>query len=146
MDATVRDRIKQVLQSPKVRVKFSDEDLREGHAYLHGGPMCEDIWLYLGYWMGAELDYPQIGIMLETPSNAERRADVIRAMREIVADHPDWDGWGFDDPEEAPGIDRLCSLEEFLSKENHVEAIREYFLDCLDELEGLVKTYSILLG
>ena len=145
MDATVRDRIKQVLQSPKVRVKFSDEDLREGYAYLHGGPMCEDIWLYLGYWMGAELDYPLIGMLLEISPTSKRRADIIKTMREI-ADRSDWEGDSLNDPTEWFGALRQQSLEEFLSEENHVEAIRAYFLQCLNELQKLVAAYPILLG
>ena len=115
--------------------------------YYLGSRLSANLELCLGYWMGENIadGYPPVGVVLMTSPRAPRRTDVIGAMREI-AHRPDWGAWDLDNPTATPGIQRLRSLAELLSQENHVEAIRDYFFECLDELEDMVKTYPILLG
>ena len=145
LDETVQDRIKLISPPPHPAVSISWYHLRHWHNYTLRSKMCGDMRLCLGYWMRAELDYPLIGMQLQVYPKSKRRADIIRAMREIDT-RPDWEGNSLNDPKAWCSVFRQHSLEGFLSEENHVEAIRNYFLESLDELENLVAAYPILLG
>ena len=52
----------------------------------------------------------------------------------------------YSDPAAWSSVFRERSLEQSLSEEDHVEAIRDYFLESLAELEKLLKAHPILLG
>jgi hypothetical protein len=54
----------------------------------------------------------------------------------------EWEGENLNDPTECCGALRLRSLGDFLSADNYVEVIRNYFLQSLDELENLIEEFS----
>ncbi|GAB4370032.1 MAG: hypothetical protein Kow00121_10410 [Elainellaceae cyanobacterium] len=102
-------------------------------------------WCGLGFMLKTSslTDYPTIRLMLEVAPNSNRRVEIIEAMKDICKQY-DWQGYGLNDTKAWSSIFREESLQNFLSKEDHVAAIQQFFLQALDELEKIKKEYSHL--
>lgn len=102
-------------------------------------------WCGLGFMLKTSslTDYPTVRLMLEVIPNSNRRAEIIEAMKDICKQY-NWQGYGLNDTKAWSNIFREESLQHFLSKEDHVAAIQQFFLQTLDELEKIKKEYSNL--
>ena len=147
MEATLMGRVqaklKEVLKikSPKIGIK----QLKERGWYNISGH-ANGQW---GYGLGYDLnvanvtDYPRVRLLLSVSPNAKHRTVILNAMQEISQKH----GWlqqNFDDPDEWARIIRQKSLRDFLSKEDHVWEIEEYFIQLLEEVAVIRDEYSHL--
>jgi hypothetical protein len=57
---------------------------------------------------------------------------------------PAWGSYDLSDPTAWAGVFRERSLRDFLSKEDHVAEIKAYFLELLEDLAKIKKTYPRL--
>jgi hypothetical protein len=75
--------------------------------------------------------------------NSQSRAEIIEVMKDICEQYG-WRGYDLDSPRGWARIVREKSLQDFLSEEDHVVAIKSFFLQALDELEKIKNQYSQL--
>ena len=102
-------------------------------------------WCGLGFILKTShlTDYPTVRLVLEVDPNSHRRAEIIEAMKDICEQYG-WKGYSLDSSKDWAGIVREKSLQDFLSEEDHVVAIKRFFLQALDELEKIKDKYSSL--
>jgi hypothetical protein len=102
-------------------------------------------WCGLGFILKTShlTDYPIVRLVLEVDPNSPRRAEIIEAMKDICEQYG-WRGYNLDSSKDWAGIVRDKSLQDFLSEEDHVVAIKRFFLQALDELERIKYQYSKL--
>lgn len=102
-------------------------------------------WCGLGFILKTShlTDYPIVRLVLEVDPNSPRRAEIIEAMKDICEQYG-WRGYNLDSSKDWAGIVRDKSLQDFLSEEDHVVAIKGFFLQALDELEKIKDQYSKL--
>jgi len=102
-------------------------------------------WCGLGFLLKTSnlADYPTVRLMLEVDPNSQHRADIIDAMKD-VCNQFDWHGYGLNESKGWSGIVREKSLRDFLSQEDHIAAIEEFFLQALNELDEIKRKHSQL--
>jgi hypothetical protein len=102
-------------------------------------------WCGLGFILKTShlTDYPIVRLVLEVDPNSPRRAEIIETMKDICEQYG-WRGYNLDSSKDWAGIVRDKSLQDFLSEEDHVVAIKRFFLQALDELEKIKDQYSKL--
>ena len=102
-------------------------------------------WCGLGFILRTSslTDYPTVRLMLEVDPRANQRAEIIEAMKDICKQYA-WQAYGLNDAKAWSGIAREESLQNFLSKEDHIAAIKQFFLQTLDELEEIKGKYPKL--
>lgn len=102
-------------------------------------------WCGLGFILKTSqlTDYPIVRLVLEVDPNSQRRAEIIEAMKDICEQYG-WRGYDLDNSKGWANIVREKSLQDFLSEEDHVVAIKKFFLQALDELEKIKHQYSQL--
>lgn len=102
-------------------------------------------WCGLGFMLRTSslTDYPTVRLMLEVDHRANQRAEIIEAMKDICKQYA-WQAYGLNDAKAWSGIAREESLQNFLSKEDHIAAIKQFFLQTLDELEEIKGKYPKL--
>jgi hypothetical protein len=102
-------------------------------------------WCGLGFMLKTSslTDYPTVRLMLEVAPSSNRRTEIIEAMKGICKQY-NWQGYGLNDPKAWSSIAREKSLQDFLSEEDHIAAIKQFFLQTLEELEKIKNDYSKL--
>ncbi|AFZ04988.1 hypothetical protein Osc7112_0375 [Oscillatoria nigro-viridis PCC 7112] len=102
-------------------------------------------WCGLGFILKTShlTDYPIVRLVLEVDPNSPRRAEIIETMKDICEQYG-WRGYNLDSSKDWAGIVRDKSLQDFLSEEDHVVAVKRFFLQALDELEKIKDQYSKL--
>ncbi len=94
---------------------------------------------YIKDWVGsAQSDYPAIRAVLQMPPETIDRAERVVAMQEIAKQWEEW-GWKIENIERTDkwsGITRTKSLAAILSEEDHVAAIRAFFLESVAHFEA----------
>jgi hypothetical protein len=102
-------------------------------------------WCGLGFLLKTSnlADYPTVRLMLEVDPNSPRRAEIIDAMKDICSQFG-WQEYRLNEPKTWSGIVREKSLRDFLSQEDHIVAIEEFFLEALNELDQIKYKYSQL--
>ena len=79
--------------------------------------------------------------MIEIPPKNPQRSATIAAFRKVVNESDSWAGVRMDDPSEWASIRKMRSLQSFLSSENHINDIKEYFIKCIEELSIIRENY-----
>jgi hypothetical protein len=102
-------------------------------------------WCGLGFILKTSslTDYPIVRLVLEVDPNSQRRVEIIEAMKAICEQYG-WRGYDLDNPKGWARIVREKSLQDFLSEEDHMVAIKKFFLQALDELEKIKDQHSKL--
>ncbi len=102
-------------------------------------------WCGLGFILETThlTDYPIVCLILEVDPNSQCRTEIIEAMKDICEQYG-WRSYNLNNSKDWAGIVREKSLQDFLSQEDHVAAIKEFFLQALDELEKIKDQYSNL--
>ncbi len=98
-------------------------------------------WCAAGFVMHADDfggGYPSVVVFLEVAPNAERRREILAALRRWVAERDRWEGGELEQEEgEWSEVYRKRGLQEFLSGEDHVSAIRTFLVESLEELSEM---------
>ncbi|MBL0385902.1 PD-(D/E)XK nuclease family protein [Tumebacillus sp. ITR2] len=91
------------------------------------------LWVGCGFYFTKQ-DFPNVCVMIEVAPNAQDRNKVIDAMIEFCNDNPTWTGHDLDVPRSWASIRYEKPLSEFLTQEDQVSAIQDFFCECLKEL------------
>ncbi|BAY29844.1 hypothetical protein NIES2107_16880 [Nostoc carneum NIES-2107] len=107
-----------------------------------------NFWCGLGYF---ELNpdslskYPYLGICLEVSPTYVKRPEIIEAMKKIVDENSaEWTPRNLNLTKDWSSIFYRKSLQEFLSEENHVSFIKNYFCESIEALEAVKQNYKAL--
>jgi hypothetical protein len=107
-----------------------------------------NFWCSLGYFdlnPDSLSKYPYLGICLEVSPTYVKRPEIITAMKEIV-EHPSkmWTPHKLHLPKDWSSIFYRKNLQDFISKEDHITSIKEYFCESIKALGEVQKTYPHL--
>jgi hypothetical protein len=113
--------------------------------YTHFSPSVWDLWCGLGYFDLNPInltDYPYLGIFLQVSHRFGQRAKIIESMQKIINDKPNtWTPVNLKVLPAWSGIFYRKSLQDFLSEENHVSAIKLFFQESIKELKTVQEQY-----
>jgi PD-(D/E)XK nuclease superfamily len=120
--------------------------LHQHERYLMYSGMPDRWWCGLGFLLNTSslTDYPTVCLVLEVDPNSSHQAEIIKAMKAICQENPDWKGYDLDNLKAWSRIVLGRSLQSFISEEDHVFAIQEFFMRSLDELSNIKIKYSNL--
>ena len=143
----VSKKFKEVLGSVKKPTTALTELQRHGR-YLMTIQMNDKWWCGLGFILKTSnsTDYPTVLLMLEVDPNSQRRTEIICAMKVICeqGNQFGWQGYNLSNPNAWSGIFIEKNLKYFLTEQDHVLAVRDFFLKTLDELTKIQNKYSDL--
>ena len=97
-------------------------------AQLHG----YDLFCNVGYALHTLDGYPQAPVTLQTSPRALKRETSIAAMKKI-ASRSGWEGDALDDVTGWPYVTRTVSLADLLSHEDHVAAVKSFFIESVKQ-------------
>lgn len=112
-------------------------------ASLHGR---DDLFCHVGYQMNKVEEsthasvlrilnegYPAVFVMLEAQPSAVAREASVAAMKKIALNE-DWETYNTDNPTGWVGVRRSKSLASLLSEEDHVVAVKSFFIESIRQL------------
>jgi len=143
MGEEVRQKFKKVLGAIKHKNTALSSVPSKGRYLMSAWMPDGKWWCGLGFILETSslTDYPKVRLMLEVAPKSQNREEIIRAMKKICEQYG-WQGYGLNDSQAWSGVLREKSLQEFLSQEDHVEAIKGFFLESLNELDKIKSQYS----
>jgi hypothetical protein len=102
-------------------------------------------WCGLGFILKTSIltDYPTVCLILEVNPKSLQRAEIIKAMKEI-SEQSEWKGYELDTANGWAKIVREKSLQDFLSREDHISVVKEFFLQAIKELDQIKLQYPTL--
>lgn len=92
-----------------------------------------DLFCFMGYTMDDPEEPPGLTVNLESRPNAVARESSVAAMRKIAA-REEWEGYGLDSSSEWAGVCRWKSLADLLPEEDHVAAVKRFFIESIRQL------------
>ncbi|WP_190408763.1 hypothetical protein [Anabaena subtropica] len=105
-----------------------------------------NVWCGLGYFeMNPEslTEYPYIGIIIEVSPGFKNRQKIIDFMQKIITSKPHiWMGYHLNSPSAWSHISYRKSLREFLSEEDHLSCIKDFFSNCIDEMRDIQSEFD----
>lgn len=124
--------------------RSSNAQLAHHGRYLLKIDMHDRWWFGLGFFLAPSGSmYPEVGGMLEVDPRSPRRQEILAAMEAIVQ-RPGWRGSAL--RVEGGWSKALFTkpLQGFLHAENHADALEQFFLAVLEELQAVRNDYSHL--
>ena len=121
-------------------------ELAKHDRYMYYKEHQHKLWCGLGYWMNSDndKDYPELNIVIEIGPRSPKRKEVVDIFKSILKEYKDWTGYDLADPSQHSGIAFSSSLQTFLSKENQIEEIKQFFRKGLEQLEAIFTSYRTL--
>lgn len=130
----------------RFRKRNAFEELQFHGRYTMLSWMPEGFACILGFFLkpADSSDYPSVRLLLQiNPGNSPKRQETIQAFKEIQKLHS-WKGIALDDSNFWSGIFLERSLRDFLPHEDHIAAIKQFFLDSLNTVEKFRSEYPYL--
>lgn len=111
-----------------------------------------DLYCYVGYQLGKvegepsivripDDSYPAAFVMLEAQPDAVGREASVAAMEKIAL-RKDWEAYNTHNPADWVGVSRSRSLTNFLQEEDHIAAVKRFFIR--EDLTAFKKEHSDL--
>jgi hypothetical protein len=129
--------------------KAASTQFRKSGRYImyvgHGKGWQFDI--VLGYSLGQEgvAGYPQVGVWMDVNPNAAAHAAIVSAMEDYAKRKGnEWKTWGLADEHKWGCMGRTKGLQEFLSEEDQVKKVVEYFEGLLKDVKEFKALYPNL--
>jgi hypothetical protein len=115
--------------------------LRNHDRYIYWAEHNDGLSVMLGFWMNStnEKQYPEVKVVIEVAPNSKKRELVTKELDRISKKHADWEGYDLNSPSTWAGVAAEKSLQDFLSEEDHIEKIKGFFMEKLDELKVIFK-------
>lgn len=114
-----------------------------GQLRMHGRYMISTRFpgfeVLLGYWLpqGNSDEGISLGLVFYCDPKAKDRAAIIHAFREWAKERGEkWDTEELDNPKAWASLTRWDWLRVFQTSEDHVAAVKTYFIELLDDLES----------
>ena len=137
LDETLGDEVKAELEAftgNKAGIYQAQQQVRMlGRYILLARLRGFDLFSYAGYVMDAEDGYPAAVVQLEMKPQAAGREVSVAALKKIASGEG-WDAYNLDDPAEWAGVSRWMSLADLLSEEDHIAAVKRFFIESIREL------------
>jgi len=152
MDETIFGEISDLFEKTVGKKRTGDStrltQLFNHDRYVYYTPYDNKLVIFLGYWMNSdsEKDYPEVGIEIEINPNAEVNSTIRDTFKDISGKYELWEGFGVNDPKKWATVYRKKSLQGFLSEEDQVGSIKDYFKEVLSELESILSEFPVLKG
>lgn len=106
----------------------------------------DNFWCGLGYFnLNPDnfTEYPYLGICLEVYGNFVERPKIIESMHKVINDQPNiWTPENLTILPDCSAIFYRKSLQEFLSQENQLSAIKDFFLKSINELKNIQPDFN----
>ncbi len=106
-------------------------------AQLHG----DDLYCNIGYVLETLDGYPAASVTLQTKPRALKRETSIAAMAKIALRNG-WEGSALEDPAEWSHVTRAVSLADFLPEEDHVAAVKHFFIESINQLREELTSFK----
>lgn len=153
MQATLSDEVKSTFREFVKGFNYAEvnnlSQWKEHNRYIIGSSLSAkkwNVWCGLGYFdLNPEslTEYPHIGIVIEVSPGFAKREKVIEFMREVVKQKPDlWEGYELNKPSAWSHIAYRKSLREFLSQEDHLHCIKEFFLKSIIAMQAIQEEFN----
>lgn len=117
--------------------------------YIIGTRLFNRSW---GFWCGLGYfdldpinlnDYPSLGICLEVESYSKNNK-LLESIQKVIKDKPDeWFPLYLQEYPAVPAIIYKKSLQSFLVEEDQLFAIKQFFLDSIDELKNIQHYFDV---
>lgn len=107
--------------------------LRSNYRYMKYNDLGNYSAVAIGFYLTDE-EYPSICIMYEVNPNCPKRADILSAMKKFVSEYPDWETEDINDPTAWSNIYCEKDLLSFLSDQDHIDSVQDFFMNKLKEL------------
>jgi hypothetical protein len=119
---------------------------RDDHRYVASNDNWKEIECHVGYWLPHEKpdEGVWVGITLYNTPFAPARDEVIAAFRSWVKRGGEWTGEELDNPKAKSAIYKGTDLQALMGGPDHVQAIKDYLLSLLKEVEMFRKSYPNL--
>lgn len=143
LDAEVRAELESFAGNKIRRETYGINHIRSHNQYrimapLHGE---SDLCCFVGYRMRGSDGYPVAVAKLETRPGAVGRDASVEVMKRM-ATHESWEGSNLDDPSEWAGALRLISIASLLSEEDHVAAVKRFFIESIHQLRDELTAFK----
>lgn len=146
MSRQVAERFESIAGGSKPRHSTALNQLREQERYVYFQEQADKFEIILGYSMNNLKvgSYPEVSLTVSVSPNAFERNEIMKIMRELVSKSNKWGSFNLNKTNNWAGIFQSKSLDCFLNQEDHIEAIQNYFLSLLTELESIKEEYKHL--
>jgi len=106
--------------------------------YILGSWMPHRWWCFMGFFINStdSSGYPTVRLVLEVDPKSPKRQGIIHEFRQI-SNNSAWNPYYLDTPNTWSHIALEKSLRDFVSLDDHVFAIEEFFLNILQDLENI---------
>lgn len=114
--------------------------IRDNDRYVYIKHKGNRIQILQGYWLNAFslADYPHVALVVEVAPNSKKKAEIREIFRAIAADKTNkWIDFTTDDAKSWSSIQIIQTLNYFLHGDDHIQAIENFFLDCLKEFKNI---------
>lgn len=137
MEETLSGKVKAELEAftgSKSNHETVNAMLRSNVRYVVQAPVRGwDLSCYLGYRLRTSEDYPLAYVTLHLRSGGAGREASLAALRRIAGSNG-WEGSGLEESEPWARVLRTMSLAKVLPKEDHVAAVKEFFVESVRQL------------
>lgn len=120
--------------------------LKSYDRYIYYANHNEKMAVLFGFWMNSmnEKDYPEIGIQIELSPNSKKNIQIRETFRKISDECDGWYTYSISDITKWAALFKKQSLQNILSKKNHIVEIKKYFNSIIQELDDIFNKYSDL--
>ena len=134
LDDPVWSRFKEVAGDTKATARWANQ-LLEHDRFLYFVHQTEWWWIGMGFLMRDTTTegYPDCAVILETPTEHSEFRSLIEAFQGLAKEEEAWSPW--QPSSDWPGVAARRSLREFLAEEDHVQAVQNWVLARLGEVE-----------
>lgn len=140
MDETFDEEVRSKLESfagnkVSTRADYGLNQVRGTHRYIMLAPLHASfsLYCYVGYRLRTSDGYPVAFVILEAPPNRAGEDISVAAMKS-VARREDWEGHSLGDSTGVANVERKRSLATLLLEEDHVAAVKRFFIDSIRQL------------
>jgi hypothetical protein len=150
MDNTMGDevlkRFEECVGKPRVG-KSIMENVEYHERYLISTQKANNSWMGLGYYLNPEgKDYPNLRLVIEVDPNSPKYREIVSVFQSVsnnIENH--WKGYALNEAKAWAGIYIQSSLKEHLAQEDHVQSVKYFFLNSLDEYEKIIDDFGGLI-
>ncbi|WMW25064.1 PD-(D/E)XK nuclease family protein [Methanolobus sediminis] len=146
MSGAVIDKFISIVGGNKPQHSTALNQLKEQDRYVYFQIQKDKFDIVMGYSMNnSKIDsYPEVSLSINVSPNALERNEIMKVMKQIVSNSDKWSSFNLNETRNWAGIYQSKSIDYFLNQEDHIEAIQNYFLYLLEELEEIKATYPHL--
>ncbi|NMF86032.1 PD-(D/E)XK nuclease family protein [Nodosilinea sp. P-1105] len=129
----------------EIRKRRALQNIQWRGRYIMVAWMPEKWLCFMGFFMTSSipLDYPTVRLVLEVDPKSPKRKEIIEEMRKISTQRS-WKANNLDEPGSWASVSLDKSLKDFISLDDHVYEIKEFFLNSLEELKEVRQQYPEL--